>query len=112
LVVVRIKELLLHAVAVEVGLPPPDRGRSRGHRSLCRVCTLKEEERETTQMPAQKEKEKSRAIQNRIRPKIDCSILHAQLQKERLSRAGLVGPVMGVGIAWAELSKDWLPSYS
>lgn len=113
MVVVRIKELLLHAVAVEVGMPPPDRGRSRGHRSLCRVCTLKEEEeRETTQMPAQKEKEKSPAIQNRmnrIRPKIHCFACSAP---KRETFEGRVGPVMGVGIAWAELSKDWLPSYS
>jgi len=59
---------------------------------LCRVCRLKEEER---QLKCQHKNRKSRAIQNRIRPKIHCSILHAQLPKCRETfegRSGLVGP--------------------
>lgn len=46
------------------GLPPPDRGRSRGHRSyLRRVCRLKEEGR---QLKCQRRNRKSRAVQSFI----------------------------------------------
>ena len=60
----RIKEQLLHAVAVEVGLPPPDRGRSRGHRSLSVSSVSIERGGETTQMPAQKSKESCHSKSN------------------------------------------------
>lgn len=55
------------------GLPPPDRGRSRGHRSyLRRVCRLKEEGR---QNPFQRKNRKSRAVQSGIILRsIHCSI--------------------------------------
>ncbi|KAL1144030.1 hypothetical protein V6Z11_A11G202400 [Gossypium hirsutum] len=46
------------------GLPPPDRGRSRSHRSyLRRVCRLKEEGR---QNEFQRKNRKSRAVQSGI----------------------------------------------
>lgn len=61
------------------GLPPPDRGRSRGHRShLRRVCRLKESCRS-----------------KRNSSKIHCSILRAPLPKCRETCEGgfgLVGP--------------------
>ena len=76
------------------GLPPPDRGRSRGHRSyLRRVCRLKEEGR---QLKCQHKNRKSRAIQSGILLRsIHCSILHALLPKCRETcegGSGLVGP--------------------
>ena len=80
------KEQLLHAVAVGVGLPPPDRGGSRGHRSY--LCRLKEEEREL------------KCQRKRVVPfkakwnsfKIHCSILHALKMRRDLRGQIRVGP--------------------
>jgi len=79
------------------GLSPPDRGRSRGHRSyLRRVCRLKKEGR---QLKCQRKNRKSRAVQNEIflRFPLFLGMLCSQ-NAERLSRADpgwLVRKVMG-----------------
>lgn len=79
------------------GLPPPDRGRSRGHRShLRRVCRLKEEGR---QLKFQRKNRKSRVVPNGIllRSIARFCVLRSQ-NAERLARADpgwLVRKVMG-----------------
>lgn len=79
------------------GLPPPDRGRSRGHRSYLRqVCRLKEEGR---QLKCQRRNRKSRAVQSGIilRSIARFCMLCSQ-NAERLARADpgwLVRKVMG-----------------